>query len=422
MKHFIEYKYVPIILGSISVVIIAGAMLLFIAPRPPIKIGILHSLTGPLALSEKPIIDAELLAIDEINTEGGLLGRRLIPIIADGKSDDEAFKKETERLIQEENVAVIIGGWTSASCRIMQPIIEKYDNILLYPVANEGILSSPNILFIGATQNQQIVPAALWAYYNLGKRFYIVGSEEMYSRVASKIIQEVLLSVGAEIIGDEYVLLGSTDMKELVTKVVQAKPDVVMNSIQGDSNLPFFIELHRQGVTPEKIPVMSIGSVSETDFTEIDSDAMAGDYTTSSYFQSIDTEENAAFVTRFKNKYGHNSVVSESCEAGYTAIRIWAEAVKIAQTADPSTVKHHLHNRLINAPEGFIYVDSTSLYTWKTVYVGRLRSDGQFTIVWDSTRTVQPLEVPTFGTKQQWEQYIQDLYIGWGNRWSQIAG
>lgn len=418
MKHGI--KHLPVIVASGLGVILLG--LLFLTKvKQPIKIGILHSITGSLALSEKPIVDAELMAIDELNAKGGLLGRKIVPVIADGKSDELMFAQEAERLITQEKVVAIVGGWTSGSCRIMQPVIEKYNNILLYPVTHEGIQTSANILFVGATQNQQIVPCALWAYYNLGKQFFIIGSDEIFSKVASKIIQETLASVDAHVVGDEYILLGSLAVEPFIKKIVEAKPDVIINTIQGDSNVPFFEQLRAHGITPEKIPVMSIGGVTEVEFAGMRSSAMAGDYTTASYFQSVSSEENSIFVTNYKKKYGNDRVVGEACEAGYIAVHIWAGAVKVAQVAAPEHVKKHLNNRMVNAPEGIIYTDNQLMNTWKMIYVGRLRSDGQFTIVWDSKKTVQPLVFPIFNTKQVWQTFVQDLYTKWDNRWSQKA-
>jgi urea transport system substrate-binding protein len=407
-----------IIIAGLMGISLIVALLFFIVAKTPIKIGILHSLTGSLALSEKPIVDAELMAIDELNAKGGLLGRPIVPVIADGKSDELIFVQEAERLIVQEKVVAIVGGWTSGSCRIMQPMIEKYNNLLFYPVTHEGIQESPNILFVGATQNQQIVPAALWSYYNLGKRFFIVGSDEIFSRVASKIIQETLASVDAQVVGDEYIMLGSKEVEPMIKKIIAAKPDVIINTIQGDSNVPFFEVLRAHGITPEKIPVMSIGSVTETEFVGIGSSAMAGDYTTASYFQSVSREENSIFVTNFKKRYGSNRVLSEACEAGYVAVHIWANAIRIARAINPDEVKKHLNNRMVNAPEGVIYTDNRLMNCWKMIYVGRLRSDGQFTIVWDSKKTVQPLVFPIFNTKQYWQTFVQDLYTKWGNRWS----
>jgi len=407
-------------LAGISFIVM---LLFFILVKPPIKIGILHSLTGSVAVSEKAVVDAELMAIDELNAKGGLLGRRIVPVIVDGKSDELIFAREAERLIVQEKVVAIVGGLTSASCRIMQPIVEKYNNILFYPATHEGIQQSPNIVFVGASQNQQIVPGTLWSYYNLGKRFFIVGSDEIFSKVASKIIRETLASVDAQVVAEEYIPLGSMAVEHVIKKIIETKPDVIINTIQGNSDEPFFEQLRAQGITPEKIPIMSMGSVTEVEFSGIGSHghAMAGDYTTASYFQSVSREENSIFVTNYKKKYGSDRVMGETCEAGYVAVHIWAAAVNIARAASPDQVKKHLNNRMVNAPEGIIYTDNQSLNTWKMIYVGRLRSDGQFTIIWDSKKTVQPLVFPIFRSKETWQTFIQDLYTSWGNRWSQEA-
>lgn len=388
----------------------------------PIKIGILHSLTGNLALSEKPIVDAELLAIDEINAAGGIDKRKIVPIIADGKSDEMVFAKEAERLIKEEKVAMIIGCWSSASRKAVKEIVEKYDNLLIYPVSYEGIEDSKNILYVGANQNQQIVPSVLWSYYNLGKKFFLVGSDYIYSRVTNEIIKATLQSMNVTALAEEYILLGNTDVSSMIDKIIAAKPDVIINTIQGDSNLAFFKQLRKKGITPEQIPVMSISSVSENEFVQIGADAMAGDYVTASYFQSIDRENNFQFINNFRDKFGLDRVLSEAVEAGYIGIHIWAQAAKIAHTADFQNVKKHLYNRVFNAPGGIVYVDNASLDLWKMVFVGKLRSDGQFTIVWDSKKQIQPFNYPIFKNKDAWDALVISLYEQWGKKWSRIAG
>lgn len=394
----------------------------FVNFREPIKIGILHSLSGSLALSEKPMVDAELMAIEEINKKGGILKRKIVPVIADGKSDETIFAQEAERLIKDEHVAAIIGCWTSASRKAVKTIVEKYNNLLIYPVSYEGIEESSNILYIGANQNQQIIPAVMWSYYNLGKKFFLVGSDYIYSRVTNEIIKATLASIKAEFLGEDYLLLGSTDVASMIDKIIAAKPDVIINTIQGESNLAFFNQLRQRSITPEKIPIMSISSVSETEFVQIGSDAMAGDYVTASYFQSIDREENGLFVAQFKNKFGADRVVSEAVEAGYIGVHIWAQAVKVAHSAEPKKVKEHLFNRVFNAPSGIVYTDNKTLDLWKMVFVGKLRSDGQFTIVWDSKKQIKPLNYPVFKNKTSWDTLISNLYEQWGKKWSRVTG
>ncbi len=409
-----------IILGS-ALIVLACSYLIFKWMRPPVKLGILHSLTGSQALSEKPMIDAELMAIDEINAKSGILGRKIQAVVADGKSDEAIFAQEAQRLLEVEKVDAIIGCWTSASRKAVKPIVEKYDSLLIYPVSYEGIEQSKHILSVGATQNQQIVPCALWSYYNLGKKFFLVGSDYIFSRVANQIIKETLSAVSGQILGEEYILLGSKQVDSMIAKIVAAQPDVIINTIQGESNLSFFQALRAAGIAPEKIPVMSISSVSETEFEHIGSDALAGDYVTASYFQSISREENYSFVANYKARFGANRVLSESTEAGYISVYFWAQAVENAHSSKAELVRSHLYNRVFNAPEGIVYVDNHILNTWKMVYVGKLRADGQFTIVWNSVQQIHPISYPIFGEPKDWDQLINNLYQQWGNRWSNVG-
>lgn len=389
--------------------------------KAPIKVGILHSLTGNMALSEKPVVDAELMAIAEINANGGLLKRKIIPIVVDGKSDDAVFAYEAERLIKHEKVAVIFGCWTSASRKSVRQIIEKYNNLLVYPIPYEGMESSSHILYTGATQNQQIVPAALWSIANLGKRFFLVGSESIFSRMANEILKSALLFSSAEIVGQEFLFVNTNQVKKLIENIIKAKPDVILNTIHGETNLSFFKELRARGITPEKIPVMTISSMSETEFAHIHDDAMAGDYVTANYFQSIDREENNSFVANFKKTFGADRVVSETEEGAYNGVYIWADAVIEANSWHACHVRNHLHNRVRNAPSGVIYTDNTILNTWKMAYIGKLRHDGQFTILWDSKKSIEPLLYPIFKTEKEWKEIETHYYELWGKRWTKIT-
>jgi urea transport system substrate-binding protein len=384
----------------------------------PIKIGILHSLTGSQAFSEKPMVDAELMAIDEINQRGGLLNRSLVAVLADGKSDEKVFAQEAERLIQEEKVSAIIGCWTSATRKAVKPVVEKHDNLLVYPVSYEGLEDSPNIFYVGANQNQQIVPSVVWSYYNLGKRFFLVGSDYIFSHAANAIVKATLSSMQGELLGEDYILLGSTDVKQMVIRIKEAQPDVILNTIQGESNLAFFKELRAQGLTPEKTPVMSVSSVSETEFAQIGASAMAGDYVTATYFQSIERDPNVLFISNFKKRYGSDRVISESIESAYVGTHLWAQAVQVAHNDKAVDVKKHLTNRVLNAPGGIVYSDNSMHDMWKMVFVGKLRSDGQFSIIWNSEKQVQPLNYPIFTEKKKWDEFISNLYQQWGGSWS----
>ncbi len=384
--------------------------------RLPIKVGILHSLTGTMAFSEKVVADATLLAIEELNESGGLLGRKIEALLVDGKSDWPTFAKEAEKLITEEHVSVIFGCWTSASRKTVKPVFEKYNHLLFYPVQYEGLEQSPNIIYTGAAPNQQIVPAVIWCFENLGKRFFLIGSDYIFPRVANEIIRDHATAIGAEIVGEEYLLLGSRDVNYIIRKIKEIKPDVILNTVNGDSNVPFFEGLQAAGITPDVIPVMSF-SIAENELQSLGPENMVGNYACWNYFQSIDNSVNKQFLSRFKKKYGADRVVNDPMEAAYISVHLWAQAVREVGMDDVNEVRRVLGNQSFDAPEGLIYVDPANHHIWKTVRIGKIRSNGQFEIVWDSNKPVQPLPYPRTRSKSEWNMFLQDLYDSWGQTW-----
>jgi urea transport system substrate-binding protein len=387
------------------------------AKAQPIKVGILHSLTGTMAISETSVRDATLLAIEEINAGGGVLGRRIEPVIADGKSDWPTFAREAERLINQEHVAVVFGCWTSASRKTVRPVFEKYDSLLFYPVQYEGLEQSPNIIYTGAAPNQQIIPAVKWSFDHLGKRFFLVGSDYVFPRTANAIIKAQVTALGGEIAGEEYLHLGSRDVAAVVQKIAAARPDVILNTINGDSNVAFFEALRRAGITPAQIPTLSF-SLAEDELRRMDAHAMAGDYAAWNYFQSVDSPENRHFVQAFRARYGQDRVTDDPMEAAYFGVHLWARAVAAAGTTDVKEVRKALCNLSLAAPEGIVTIDGDTQHTWKTVRVGKIRADGQFEIVWSSQNPVRPIPYPSFRTRAEWKSFLTGLQTGWGGAWA----
>ena len=272
--------------------------------RVPLRVGVLHSLTGMMAWSESPEIDATLLAIEEINQRGGVLGRRIQALVVDGQSDEPTFSREAERLITEEKVCAVFGCWTSASRKAVLPIVEKHDHLLIYPTQYEGMEQSANILYTGAAPNQQIIPAVRWAFGFLGKkRFFLMGWNSVYSRSANAIIRDEINALGGEIVGEEYLLPNSTDVARVVRKIVRGKPDLIFNSLVGDMNVLYARALRAAGITPEKVPTVYF-SISEIELLSLSLREVLGDYAGWNYFQSLDRPENHAFVSRFRSRYG----------------------------------------------------------------------------------------------------------------------
>jgi urea transport system substrate-binding protein len=385
-----------------------------------IKVGVLHSLSGTMAISEKAVVNSTLMAIEEINQSGGLLGKKIVPLVVDGKSDWATFAQEAERLITQEKVSVIFGCWTSASRKTVRPVFEKYNHLLFYPIQYEGLEASPNIVYTGAAPNQQIIPATKWAFDNLGKKFFIVGSDYVFPRTASAIMRELIGQLGGEVVGDEYVLLGSKDVKGMIEKIKATKPDVILNNINGDTNIEFFNQLRAAGISNQEIPTFSF-SIAEDELRSLNVAQMVGDYTAWNYFQSIDNQVNKTFVANYKKKYGNELVTDDPIEAGYISVYLWSKAVQRAESEDVNEVRKNLANQSFLAPGGLVYIDEATQHIWKTVRIGKFKADGQVEVVWSSLKPVKPNPYPNFRKKADWDEFLINLYKGWNNNWANLG-
>ena len=387
----------------------------------PIRIGIVHSLTGTMEHSEAPVVDAILLAIDEINQSGGVMGRPVEPVVADGRSNPEVFAREVRRLIDEENVCTVFGCWTSASRKSVVPIVEERNHLLVYPVQYEGIEESPNVIYTGAAPNQQIVPAVKWAFAFENKRkFFLVGSDYVFPRVAHEIIKDELKVLGGELVGEAFLPLGSQDMSSVIEQIQEAKPDVILNTINGDSNHAFFAALRNAGITPEEIPTISF-SIGEQEIQHLDPALLAGDYAAWNYFQTINSEANREFVKDFRGKYGPQRVVSDPMEAAYFGVKMWAQAVNEVQDLSPALIRRGMLNQRFRAPSDEVRIDPATQHTFKTPRIGRIQSDGSFQIVWTAANPEAPRPYPASRTTADWRALLHDLYTSWNNSWSAPA-
>jgi len=387
----------------------------------PIRVGVLHSLSGTMAISETPVADATKLAIEQLNQDGGVLGRPLEVVSADGRSDWPSFAMESQRLITREGVSVVFGCWTSASRKTVRPVFEGHGHLLFYPVQYEGMEQSPNIVYTGAAPNQQIVPAVKWCHDHLGKRFFLVASDYVFPRAANEVIRNQVAALGAHIVGEAYLPLGSDDVQGVVQSIVELQPDVILNTINGDSNIAFFRALRAAGISPERIPTMSF-SIAEPELQALPIAEMVGDLATWNYFQSLASVENRSFVDSFKARFGEDRVVSDPMEAAYFGVRLWAQTVEEVGTDDLREVLPALGGQSLVAPGGMVHIDSQNHHTWKTVRIGRIRADGQFDVVWDSDRPVRPVPYPSTRPKATWDAFLAELHKGWGGHWSAPTG
>jgi urea transport system substrate-binding protein len=397
---------------------IAPLKRLLASTRPPIVIGLIHSQTGGLAISEKSLLDAEMLAIDEINARGGVTGRLLKAETADGRSEASTFAAEAARLIEREKAEVLVGGWTSECRKALLGVVEAKDNLLIFPSNYEGIEASAHVIYSCGSANQVVFPGVRWCLDQLkAKSFYIVGTEEIWSRVVAEMAKDAVKAAGATVVGETYWPMGGGDADATVAAIRQAKPDIVLDVLVGDGNMPFFAALRRAGSTPEKLPVLAF-NVSEDEMRRFPPGDLTGYYAAWSYFQSIDRPENADFVRRFKARYGQDRVVSDSMVAAYNGLMIWSHAVDEAGTGDPKVVRNWFDRLSLDAAEGVVTIDPESRAAWRPFHVGRARADGQFEVVFAIRKPTQPVAFPATRPKNRWLALLEEHRARWGGRWS----
>ncbi|XID91789.1 urea ABC transporter substrate-binding protein [Paenibacillaceae bacterium WGS1546] len=354
-----------------------------------VKVGILHSLSGTMSISEVTVKNSELMAIKEINAKGGVLGKQIEAVVEDGASDWPTFAEKARKLLSEDKVATVFGGWTSASRKAMLPVFEELNGLLWYPVQYEGMESSPNIFYTGATTNQQIVPSVEYLLEQGKKKVFLLGSDYVFPRTANKIIKAQLAAGGGETVAEEYTPLGHTDYTTIIAKIKEAKPDVVYNTLNGDSNVAFFKQLKDAGISAADLMTVSV-SIAEEEVKGIGAEYLAGHLVAWDYFQTTDTPENKVFVENFKKEYGPDSVTSDPMEAGYVAVYLWAAAAEKAGSFDVDAVREAAKGIEFNAPEGKVTIDGDNQHIYKTVRIGEIKPDGQIVELWNSGGPVKP--------------------------------
>jgi len=374
-----------------------------------IKVGILHSLSGTMAISEKSVVDAEQLAIEEINAAGGVLGKKIEAIVEDGASDWPTFAEKAKKLIDQDKVVTIFGCWTSASRKAVLPVFEEKKHMLWYPVQYEGQECSQNIFYTGAAPNQQIEPSVDWLLQNKGKEFFLVGSDYVFPRTANTIIKAQLAAKGGKTVGEDYLPLGNTEVTAIITKIKAALPNggVIYNTLNGDSNVAFFKQLQGAGLGPDKYPSMSV-SIAEEEVKAIGPEYLKGHYAAWNYFQTVDTPANKKFVEAFKKKYGEDRVTNDPMEAAYIMVYLWKQAVEKAKTADDlEAVRKAAIGQTFDAPEGMVTMENNH-HISKFVRIGEVGEDGLFKIVNETDKAVEPIP---------WNQFVAETK-GYACDWS----
>ncbi len=370
----------------------------------PIKIGVLHSLSGTMAISEVSLKDVVEMAVEEINATGGVLGKDLVTEVVDPASDWDLFAEKSKELLLEKKVSAVFGCWTSVSRKSVLPVFEENNGLLFYPVQYEGEECSKNVIYTGATPNQQLIPAAEYMMSEEGggyKKFYLLGTDYVFPRTANKILKAFLLAKGVpeKNIVEEYTPFHHQDYQTIVSKIKKFSAGgkaCVLSTINGDSNVPFYKEFANQGLTAATSPIMAF-SVAEDELRAMDTEFLAGHLAAWNYYQSVPSPENEKFVKNFKAFCAKNNLPGGSgrvtddpiCWA-YTGVYLWKKAVEKAGSVAVDKVRPALYGLSFNSPGGLVTMDPKNHHLAKPVKIGEIKIDGQFDVIWETSGLVAP--------------------------------
>ncbi|WP_196140789.1 urea ABC transporter substrate-binding protein [Aliikangiella sp. G2MR2-5] len=376
--------------------------------RPAIKIGVMHSLSGTMAVSEKGVVDAVLLAVDEINQQGGLMGRKIKAVVRDGESSPRIFTEIAKALIEKDEVEAIFGCWTSSCRKAVLPVIEKNNHLLYYPLQYEGMELSKNVIYLGEVPNQQVLPALEWTFSEIGKRIYLIGSDYIYPRATNQVIKDQVEKWRGEIVGESYVPLGEKNFSSVVEDIRRVMPDAIFNTINGDSNLSFFKALRESNIYPKSVPTFSF-SIAEDElslFADVDMD---GDFLVWNYLSDSNNHINQEFKKRFTEKYGAMSRIGNPMVTAYLGVHLWAKAVRMARTSEVEEVLKYTSDISIQGPGGMIYVEKNTHHTWKPIHIAQIDKNKQLRSVWFSKVPIAPQPFPQSRSEKEWKAFVDEF-------------
>ncbi|MHC2020059.1 urea ABC transporter substrate-binding protein [Methylobacterium sp. CM6247] len=360
-----------------------------------VTVGILHSISGTVAISETGATQAEKLAIHQINAAGGVLGRKIKFIQEDGASDWPTFAEKAKKLLVSDHCAAVFGCYTSASRKAVLPVFEQYNGLLYYPTYYEGLEQSKNIIYTGQEATQQILASLDWISKERGaKSFYLLGSDYIWPRTSNKIARKhIENALKGNVVGEEYFPLGHTQFNSVINKIKLTKPDVILSDVVGGSNVAFYKQLKSAGIDLNKQMLLTL-SVSEDEADGIGGDNIAGAYSSMKYFQSIDTPTNTKFIADFKAMWGDKTVIGDVTQAAYLAPFLWKAAVEKCGSFDVDKVVEASPGiELANAPEGYVKIHPNH-HLWCKTRVGKALPNGQFEVVYVSPELIAPDPFP----------------------------
>jgi urea transport system substrate-binding protein len=380
------------------------------ASNGEIKVGVLFSLTGTTGIIEESLNKATILAIEEINDNGGINGMRINPIVEDPASDPATFAEKARKLVLGDKCVSVFGSYTSASRKAVLPVFEGRDNLYFYPTLYEGRECSKNVIYTGAVPNQQQDEFIPWLVQNFGKKFYLIGSNYIYPKEENNYCKKLLEELGAEVVNEEYVPLGHSEFSSVINKIQSTQPNVIFSTVVGDS----VVALHRQyraaGLDPEKMPMASL-TTSENEVAAMGGDAAAGHFTSAPYFMVHQSPENEKFVEAYRSRWGGDKVTHFVSEPSYFQIYMFKQAVEKLAASDitPPNIREAIKDVELIAPQGRVLLERENLHTWLWPKIAMAKSDGQFEVLQESPEWIKPLPYAAYPDQLCAEDGLQQV-------------
>jgi urea transport system substrate-binding protein len=372
-----------------------------------------------MATSEVSLVNTTLLGIARVNEDGGVLGRRVESVVRDGRSHAGTFVEQARRLLDEEGVSVVFGCWTSAARRAVRPLFEERGRLLFYSIQYEGVEESPWIVHLGSAPNQQLIPSVRWAFASLKRRrFFLVGSDYVFPRIAHEIMKDQLSVLGAQIAGEAFLPLGTADVMGTASQIAKSGADVILNTVNGDSNIGLIRALRAAGVRSKTTPMLSF-SLDQTTYRELDFGEIEGDYLAWSYFSSVDSPANKELLARVVQRFGPRPV-TDAMATAYSAVLMWADAARRARTFDPRAVRAALEQATVETPVGGLRVSADG-HVPRTVDVAQIGRDGDVQIVWSSPNPIDATPYPDSRTREAWDALVETMRKRWSGTWEAPA-
>ncbi|MCB8779194.1 transporter substrate-binding protein [Planktothrix agardhii 1032] len=353
-----------------------------------VRVGLLHSLSGAMAYRERPLLETELMTIAQINDQGGVLGQIIEPVIEDGASDCFTFEQKAQKLIQQDGVTTLFGCWTTASRHAVRPVLEAFNAQLWYPASYEGLENCSQIFYTGFCANQQVELTINWLLRNQKTRCYLLGWDQVFSYTLNKLMKVHLKHYGGEVVGEAYLPSSTMDFEAIITRIRQAQPDIIINTLRGDRNLSFYRQFYESGIKASDLPILAT-SLSESEVQKLQ-EAAVGHFSCFHYFQSLNTPENHQFVQVFKRFYGEERVINNSMATAHTQIHLWKQAVELAESFDVERVKIAAYGQCFVSPGGLVRLEPNH-HVAKVCRIGQVLPNQEFEVLYTSEKLIKPL-------------------------------